>query len=92
MRTNDFEGISKTNEKEVKYIENSTPNQNRLKIGEDWEVYTPREVMKIIFASRNTVYNILKSGKLKYFKVGTQYRIYRKDLENYIHETANFYD
>lgn len=45
------------------------------------ELYTLREVETIVKVSQRTLYNWIKSGKLKAKKVGGQYRVSPKTIE-----------
>lgn len=48
----------------------------------DVEPYlTPQEVMNLLFIGKNTVYKLLKSGEIKGFRVGRQWRIARDSLK-----------
>jgi len=49
------------------------------------EYLTVSEVMKILKVSRTAVNNWMKSGKLKYYKVGRLVRIKEEDLGKFIH-------
>ncbi len=47
-------------------------------------LYTVTEVMKILGSSRNSVYNILRSGELRSIKIGKSRRIVVADFDQYI--------
>jgi len=42
---------------------------------------TVEEVAKYLRVSRQTVYTLIKAGKIPHFKVGTKVRVKRSDLE-----------
>ena len=44
------------------------------------ETMTVEEVAKYLRVSRQTVYTLIKAGKIPHFKVGTKVRIKRTDL------------
>lgn len=44
------------------------------------EAYTAEEVAKILRVSRQTVYTLIREGKIPHFKVGNKVRIKRADL------------
>jgi putative molybdopterin biosynthesis protein len=45
------------------------------------EAYTAEEVAKILRVSRQTVYTLIREGKIPHFKVGNKVRIKRADLD-----------
>ena len=46
--------------------------------------YNLHEVAEILNCSYMTVYNLVKKGEIKYFKVGVEYRVKESELNNYI--------
>jgi putative molybdopterin biosynthesis protein len=44
------------------------------------ETMTVEEVAKYLRVSRQTVYTLIKAGKIPHFKVGTKVRVKRTDL------------
>jgi excisionase family DNA binding protein len=50
------------------------------------DLLTPDEIATIYRVTRATVRRWVKSGELPALKVGTQYRIRRSDLDNFIQE------
>ena len=50
------------------------------------EYLTISEVMKILKVSRTAINNWMKSGKLKYHKVGRLVRIKSEDLKKFVEE------
>lgn len=48
------------------------------------ELLTLTEVANILKVNRLTAWRYVKDGKLKGYKVGTQYRIYADELERFI--------
>ena len=63
---------------------------NRNCKGEDimlqdaYEILTPEDVMDELQIGKNAVYNILRSGELKGFRVGRNWKIPRKQLDAFI--------
>lgn len=49
---------------------------------------TPREVMDLLYIGKNTLYQLLNSGQLKGFRIGTLWRIRREALRDFV-ERAN---
>ena len=47
----------------------------------EYNVYTLKEVEKIMSVSQRTLYNWIKGGKLKAIKVGGQYRVTQEALD-----------
>lgn len=47
------------------------------------KVYTPEEVARMFQISKYTVYNLIKRGELKAFKIGNKIRIEEIELEKY---------
>lgn len=50
------------------------------------DILSPHEVKEILKIGTNQVYSILKSGELRSFKLGKQYRIPKKCLIEYINK------
>lgn len=48
------------------------------------QYYSIEEVAKLLKVAYLTVYRWIKSGKLRSFKAGKQYRISKEDLTNFI--------
>lgn len=51
---------------------------------DDIEIYTLVEIEEILQVTRRTIYNWIKDGKLKAFKVGKEWRVTREALEDLI--------
>lgn len=49
-----------------------------------YEILTPEDVMDELQIGKNAVYNILRSGELKGFRVGRNWKIPRKQLDAFI--------
>lgn len=52
-------------------------------MAKDIEVYTLEEVIAILQVTRRTLYNWIKSGKLKAFKAGREWRVTREALDDF---------
>ena len=55
----------------------------------DWQeklpaILTPLDVMDILGVGKNTVYNLLASGRLKGFRIGKSWRITGDALEEFL--------
>jgi len=48
------------------------------------KVYTLEEVIAILKVSQRTVYNYIKSGKLKAHKLGKEWRVQHEDLQRFV--------
>jgi len=51
--------------------------------------YTSQELAKKFKVTYLTVFRWIKSGKLKAFKVGKQYRVKQEDLESFIEQSKS---
>jgi len=56
-------------------------------MAKDIEVYTLDEVQALMQVTRRTLYNWIRSGKLKSFKAGREWRVTKEALAEFI-ETA----
>lgn len=52
-------------------------------MAKDIEVYTLEEVQHLLQVTRRTLYNWIKSGKLKAFRAGRQWRVTKEALEDF---------
>jgi excisionase family DNA binding protein len=48
------------------------------------KVYTFKEVCEYLKASRSTLYNLMDSGQLKSFRIGSTYRFTQKELNKFM--------
>lgn len=53
------------------------------------DAYTPEEVAKILKISKYTVYELVKRGELKSYRIGKRMRIEQEDLDLFIHSKKN---
>lgn len=53
------------------------------------EVFNPEEAAQWLRVSPQTVYRLLRSGKLPGKKIGQQWRIHKEDLVNYLRGKKN---
>ncbi len=53
---------------------------------DDYEVLNTDEAMEFLLVGKNTLYQLLQSGKIKAFRVGKKWRIPKKSILNYINE------
>ena len=53
----------------------------------DYAYLSPKEVMTLLYIGKKTFYRLIKSGKLKAFRVGRLWRISRKELERFSKES-----
>lgn len=49
-----------------------------------YDILSPEEAMEELRIGKNSIYDLLNSGKLKGFKVGRNWKIPRKSIDNYI--------
>ncbi|NMA74093.1 MAG: helix-turn-helix domain-containing protein [Bacteroidales bacterium] len=47
-------------------------------------IYTVEEIAKHLNLTTRTIYTYIRSGKLKALKVGREYRIRQRDLEEFL--------
>lgn len=58
-------------------------------MAKDIEVYTLEEVQRLLQVTRRTLYNWIKSGKLKAFRAGRQWRVTKEALEDFTRTGTN---
>lgn len=49
-----------------------------------YDILSPEEAMDELRIGKNSIYDLLNSGKLKGFKVGRNWKIPRKSIDKYI--------
>ena len=59
-----------------------------IMLQDDYEILTPDDVMEELQIGKNAVYNLLKSGDLKGFRVGRNWKIPIKQLEEFIDKSV----
>ena len=52
----------------------------------EYDILTPEETMDYLNIGRNTLYHLLNSGKLKGFRIGRNWKIPRKSLDEYVEQ------
>lgn len=60
-----------------------------MNVMKDDAVFSTKEVAEKFKVTYLTVFRWIKSGKLKAFKVGKQYRVKREDLEAFIEHSKS---
>lgn len=50
-------------------------------MAKDIEVYTLKEIEDLLQVTRRTIYNWIKGGKLKAFRIGKEWRVTREALD-----------
>lgn len=58
-------------------------------MSKDLELYTIEELTELLQVTQRTIYNWIKSGKLKAFKIGRGWRVKREDLDAFLNERSN---
>ena len=53
-------------------------------MAKDLEVYTLKEIEDLLHVTRRTLYNWIKSGQLKAFRIGKEWRVTREALEKFM--------
>ena len=53
-------------------------------MSDNYEIWTTDEVMDYLLVGRNTLYNLLRKGKIKGFKIGSCWKIPKKAVDDYI--------
>lgn len=51
---------------------------------DNYEIWTTDEVMDYLLIGRNTLYELLRTGKIKAFKIGSNWKIPKKAVDEYI--------
>ena len=52
-------------------------------MSDNYEIWTIDEVMDYLLIGRNTLYNLLRKGKIKGFKIGSCWKIPKKAVDDY---------
>lgn len=52
------------------------------------KVYTVKDVQRIMNISRNTAYQLVKSGAFSVIKLGDTYRVSREVFETWLHQNS----
>lgn len=52
-------------------------------MAKDIEVYTLKEIEDLLHVTRRTLYNWIKGGKLKAFRIGKEWRVTKEALEEF---------
>lgn len=52
-------------------------------MAKDLEVYTLKEIEELLHVTRRTLYNWIKDGKLKAFRIGKEWRVTKDALEEF---------
>lgn len=55
-----------------------------LMLENPYDILTPEDVTEELMIGKNAIYNLLNSGELKGFRVGRNWKIPRKALDEYI--------
>lgn len=53
-------------------------------MSDNYEIWTTEEVMDYLLIGRNTLYELLRQGKIKGFKIGSCWKISKKAVDDYI--------
>ena len=53
-------------------------------MSDNYEIWTTDEVMDYLLVGRNTLYNLLRNGKIKGFKIGSCCKIPKNAVDDYI--------
>ena len=51
---------------------------------DNYEIWTTDEVMDYLLIGRNTLYDLLRNGQIKGFKIGSCWKIPKKAVDEYI--------
>ena len=54
-------------------------------MSDNYEIWTTDEVMDYLLVGRNTLYNLLRNGKIKGFKIGSCWKIPQKSRRRLYH-------
>ena len=53
-------------------------------MAKDIEVYTLKEIEDLLQVTRRTLYNWIKGGKLKAFRIGKEWRVTKEALQEFL--------
>ena len=53
-------------------------------MAKDIEIYSIKELEELLQVTRRSIYNWIKDGKLKVFKVGREWRVTRQALDEFM--------
>lgn len=71
---------------EVKMIENLLKALNQK---EELDILNLEETADLLRVSNQTIYNMIREGKLKAYKIGREWRFMRKDIESFIYSSSS---
>ncbi len=57
-------------------------------MSDNYEIWTTDEVMDYLLIGRNTLYELLRCGKIKGFKIGSCWKIPKKAVDEYIRQES----
>lgn len=60
-------------------------------MAKDIDVYTLEELTTLLQVTRRSLYNWIKDGKLKAFRVGRQWRVTKQSLKEFMEASKNDY-
>ena len=63
--------------------------QNHEELREYDDILSPDDVMQVLKIGRNSLYSLLKSGEIPGIMLAGKYRIPKKELIEYIHNTCS---
>ncbi len=52
-------------------------------------IYKPAELMRVLGLGRNTVYALLRSGRLRSIKIGSRYLVTQEALHEFLNENKH---
>ena len=55
----------------------------------DYDLLTPEEAMDYLNVGKNAIYELLGTGEIKAFRIGTRWKIPKKSLDDYIDGKVN---
>lgn len=60
-------------------------------MAKDIDVYTLEELTTLLQVTRRSLYNWIKDGRLKAFRVGRQWRVTKQSLNDFMEASKNDY-
>lgn len=60
-------------------------------MAKDIDVYTLEELTTLLQVTRRSLYNWIKDGRLKAFRVGRQWRVTKQSLKEFMEASKNDY-
>jgi excisionase family DNA binding protein len=64
----------------------------KVTINEFGDLLTPSEAMQLLGVGRNKIYDLLRSGQIKHFRIGRGIKIPKKCIQEYIDSMVSIHE